>query len=287
MVVRTLSDLRKEDEARSRDAETADTRSSGSSVNSGASASAQRTTALRVLELLFPYFRLKSLLLLISVVDWAIFITTLAIDSEMPLVPSTAILVTFGANVPPLVAHGQVWRLLTASFLHANLLHVAFNVFFQLRMGFGIERRYGYLKFAALYAASAVYGNLLSAASLFCRSIKVGASTAGFGMMGVEVAELALSWRLLQHRDRLLTNIVSFFVLMGLFAFTLNGGSIDQLGHLGGFLCGLSLGILYNKDMQDKPRWWPFAMWGSISLLTALPASCLPAIFALDRGCAA
>lgn len=77
------------------------------------------------------------------------------------------------------MAKGQVWRLLSASFLHANLLHVAFNVFFQMRMGFGIERRYGYLKFALLYASSAVYGNLLSAAALFCGAVKVGASTAG------------------------------------------------------------------------------------------------------------
>ncbi|CDJ31252.1 rhomboid family domain-containing protein, putative [Eimeria mitis] len=187
MVVRTLSDLRKEDEQRSRDMETgegspllrAETRSTDSNLTSGDSSSVRRTTALRVLELLFPYFRLRSLLLLISIADWAVFITTLAIDSEMPLVPSTAILVTFGANVPPLVAKGQVWRLLTATFLHANLLHVAFNVFFQMRMGFGIERRYGYLKFALLYAASAVYGNLLSAAALFCGAVKVGASTAG------------------------------------------------------------------------------------------------------------
>lgn len=92
---------------------------------------------------------------------------------------SASILITFGANVPPLVAKGEVWRLLTASFLHANLLHVAFNVFFQLRMGFAIERRHGYLKFVALYAATAIYGNLLSAAAIFCGAVKVGASTAG------------------------------------------------------------------------------------------------------------
>lgn len=173
------------------------------------------------------------------------------------------------------MAAGQVWRLLTASFLHANLLHVAFNVFFQLRMGFRLERRYGVLKFALLYALSAIYGNLLSAAVVFCNAIKVGASTAGegnftarepklpparpaplngsrwgtqlrvsgFGMMGVEVAELALSWRRMQHRDRLLLNLVSFFLLMGLFAFTLNGGAIDQLGHLGGFLCGTCFAV--------------------------------------------
>lgn len=160
--------------------------------------------------------------------------------------------------------------------------------------------------------------------------------------MGVEMAELALSWRRLQHRDRLLTNIISFFLLMGLFAFTLNGGYIDQMGHLGGLICGeklaalahlrctadnhrlshsakarsmlisfiapprtrkqqhdqhfstvvsvfyasgLSLGFLYNKDMQDKPRWWSFAMWCSVFLLVALPASCVPVIFAVNRGC--
>lgn len=94
-------------------------------------------------------------------------------------VSAASILITLGANVPPLVAEGEVWRLLTASVLHANLLHVAFNVFFQLRMGFAIERRYGYAKFALLYAASAIYGNTLSAAAIFCGSIKVGASTAG------------------------------------------------------------------------------------------------------------
>ncbi|KAL8453098.1 hypothetical protein Emed_000968 [Eimeria media] len=188
MVVRTLADLRREDEQKA-DAETgetapllrADTQSTGgsSAASGGSSGYAQRSTALRVLELLFPFFRWRSLLLLVSIADWAVYITTLALDSEMPLVPSPAILVTFGANVPSLVAKGEVWRLLTASFLHANLLHVAFNVFFQLRMGFAIERRYGYLKFAALYAAAAIYGNLLSAAAIFCGSIKVGASTAG------------------------------------------------------------------------------------------------------------
>ena len=51
--------------------------------------SARRSTALRVLELVFPYFRLRSLLLLISIADWAVFITTLVLDSEMPLVPSS------------------------------------------------------------------------------------------------------------------------------------------------------------------------------------------------------
>ncbi|CDJ58339.1 rhomboid family domain-containing protein, putative [Eimeria maxima] len=205
MPVCTLSDLRKEDEQRTRDMERgetspllrAETRSTDSNVTSGESTSVRRTTALRVLELLFPYFRLRSLLLLISIADWAVFITTLAMDSEMPLVPSR------------------------------------------------------------------------------------------FGMMGVEIAELALSWQRLQHRDRLLTNIVSFFVLMGLFAFTLNGGSIDQMGHLGGLICGFSLGILFNKDMLEKPGWWKLAFWGSIFLLIALPGSCIPVLFAVDRGCSA
>lgn len=95
------------------------------------------------------------------------------------LLLTARVLVDFGANYPPYIKDGQVWRLLLPVFLHANFFHVFFNVFFQLRMGFTIERRYGLAKFAVLYFASAIYGNLLSATVFFCNSLKVGASTAG------------------------------------------------------------------------------------------------------------
>ncbi|EPR64979.1 rhomboid protease ROM1 [Toxoplasma gondii TgCatPRC2] len=283
--VRTLADLRTEDEADEHtplyNAETG-SRDSDSTSSGGA---APRSMPIRFLELLFPHFSLKSVVLAISIVDWIFYIVTVCLDTELPLIPAANILVHFGANYPPLIKQGQVWRLLLPVFLHANFFHVFFNVFFQLRMGFTIERRYGLLKFTGLYFASAIYGNLLSATAFFCNSLKVGASTAGFGLIGIQICEMALTWHRMRHRDRMLTNMVSFVLLMVLLMFTLNGGSIDQMGHLGGLLCGFSIGMLYNKELNDKPVWYPWASAAAIGILLALPAACFPILYAVDRHC--
>ncbi|PHJ23454.1 rhomboid protease rom1 [Cystoisospora suis] len=281
--VRTLADLRREDEADERTplyaAEEGNTRSDSS--RSGE----PRSMPIRFIELLFPHFSFKSVILFTSVVDWILYIITVCLDTELPLIPAPTVLVDFGANYPPYIKEGQVWRLLLPVFLHANFFHVFFNVFFQLRMGFTIERRYGLVKFAILYFTSAIYGNLLSATVFFCNSLKVGASTAGFGLIGVQMCEMALTWHRMRHRDRMLMNIASFVLLMTLLMFTLNGGSIDQMGHLGGLLCGFSIGVLYNADLNDKPRWYRWASAVAIAILVALPATCFPVLFAVNRDC--
>ncbi|PFH34426.1 rhomboid protease ROM1 [Besnoitia besnoiti] len=283
--VRTLADLRREDEA---DENTplfnAEAGSRGSdSTSSGGSE--PRSMPIRFLELLFPHFHLKSAVLLISILDWVLYIVTVCLDTELPLIPAPKVLVDFGANYPPMIKQGQVWRLLLPVFLHANFFHVFFNVFFQLRMGFTIERRYGLLKFLVLYFVAAIYGNLLSATAFFCNSLKVGASTAGFGLIGVQICEMALTWHRMRHRDRMLMNMASFVLLMLLLMFTLNGGSIDQMGHLGGLLCGFSIGVLYNRDLNDKPHWYPWATGAAIATLIALPATCFPVLYAVNRHC--
>jgi rhomboid protease GluP len=40
---------------------------------------------------------------------------------------STDVLIDFGAALGTLVQEGQVWRLLSAGFLHVNLLHILMN----------------------------------------------------------------------------------------------------------------------------------------------------------------
>ncbi len=66
-----------------------------------------------------------------------------------------------GASWGPAVARGQIWRLVCPMLLHANMMHLFFNVFFQLRIGFGMERQFGKSKMRILYLACAVIGNLV------------------------------------------------------------------------------------------------------------------------------
>merc|ERR1719282_195699 len=97
--------------------------------------------------------------------------------------PTPCVLYRLGASWGPALARGQLWRLVTPVMLHANLTHLLFNVFFQLRMGFGMERQFGRKRMMLLYFACAIVGNLVSV-SLDPFKLAVGASTAGFGLIG-------------------------------------------------------------------------------------------------------
>jgi membrane associated rhomboid family serine protease len=52
-------------------------------------------------------------------------------------------MVRFGGKVGPLVADlGEIWRLLTANFLHRGALHVGLNMFVLLAVGTALENAY-------------------------------------------------------------------------------------------------------------------------------------------------
>jgi membrane associated rhomboid family serine protease len=56
------------------------------------------------------------------------------------------------------VEHGQVWRLLTFAFLHADIWHIFFNMLFLWWFGSDVEQLYGRMEFLAIYLISAVLG---------------------------------------------------------------------------------------------------------------------------------
>lgn len=299
MNVRTLSDLRREESAREERAPilAADgfaKRSSSYSLGNGTPrhlsshlssfSSSSRSLPVKFLELLFPHITWKSVLLLIAIGQWTVYIVMLCIESELPLVPSSTVLANFGANIPPLIVKGEIWRLICPVFLHANFVHIFFNTFFQMRMGFSIERKYGIFWFILLYFISGILGNAFSAAVFFC-DLKVGASTAGFGMIGLQMSELILNWQMMRHRERVMMNMIIFIVMMILFMFTFSGGTIDQMGHLGGFLSGLSLGYLFNANMDERPNWYSIGQYIAIALIVILAVVSFTILFTLKRTC--
>jgi rhomboid protease GluP len=85
-----------------------------------------------------------------------------------------------GGKWEPDIRAGAVWRLLTAIFLHAGILHIASNLFFQLRFGYITELRWGRWRWLAVYIISGLMASLFST-KLGPRSVSVGASGALFG----------------------------------------------------------------------------------------------------------
>eukprot|EP00299_Pterocystis_sp_00344_P011705 c5505_g1_i1.p1 GENE.c5505_g1_i1~~c5505_g1_i1.p1 ORF type:complete len:624 (+),score=120.41 c5505_g1_i1:203-1873(+) len=133
----------------------------------------------------------------------------------------------------------QWWRLITPIFMHIGVIHLVFNLVFQLRVCAEIEETAGLWRTAAMYMISGIGGNVI--ASIFSpRSVSAGSSGALYGMIGVMTVDLFQTWQLLENKT------FQLFRLIGMLVLVLGIGTlpwIDNWAHLGGFLVGVLCGI--------------------------------------------
>lgn len=130
---------------------------------------------------------------------------------------------------PAGVATGQYYRLVTAAFLHAGALHLAFNMFALAQLGPVLESALGRVRFLALYALSGLGGSTLSYLVSGQGSLGVGASGAIFGLFG---AYYIVVRRLGGETRSILTLLAVNLVI------TFAVPVIDKPAHLGGLLVG-------------------------------------------------
>ncbi|MCB9536244.1 MAG: rhomboid family intramembrane serine protease [Myxococcales bacterium] len=161
----------------------------------------------------------------------AVFLVQLQRPSESPLS-----VVRLGANVPILVADGQWFRLISATFLHGGWVHILFNGLALHALGGLLERLMGPHRLWVVYAVAGIAGSLASL--LAGRSMpSIGASGAVFGLLGaLAVLQLHRSAGLpagLRQSRRWWTVILGLQVALPLMVRT-----IDWLAHAGGFLAG-------------------------------------------------
>jgi membrane associated rhomboid family serine protease len=130
----------------------------------------------------------------------------------------------------PLVANGDWWRLITAAFLHASILHIATNMYVLWVIGSHVEEYLGRTRFVALYFVAGLAG---SAGALVANplAVTVGASGAIFGILG---AWLIIEW---QTTGRLAGNALTWIVINLVLSFAIPGISVG--GHIGGLIGGL------------------------------------------------
>jgi membrane associated rhomboid family serine protease len=156
--------------------------------------------------------------------------------------PSLKTLFDLGAMQPLAIAQGhQYWRLFTAMFLHAGVLHLALNMYGLYLFGTIIESAFGEVRFLAIYFIAGLMASVASFIFTNPQTVAVGASGAIFGLLG--------AWVAFNFRRRgssfASANLRWAAMLIGLnlvLGFSIAG--IDNFAHLGGLITGGVAGTL-------------------------------------------
>jgi len=157
---------------------------------------------------------------------------------------SVETLVRWGGDYAPLTRNGEWWRLLTSTFVHGGLLHVALNMWCLLMLGPLAELAFGKLPYVAAYIATGLCASLTS--TLYHpNSIGVGASGAIFGVAGFLITPIALK-RLTVYstgKSSTLKMLVQFALLNLVIGAAIP--VVDVSAHVGGLVSGLFIGLFF------------------------------------------
>ncbi|MFI8995578.1 rhomboid family intramembrane serine protease [Streptomyces sp. NPDC053542] len=130
------------------------------------------------------------------------------------------------------VAHGEWYRLITAMFLHQQVMHIAFNMLSLWWLGPPLEAALGRVRFLALYFLAGLGGGALSYLLAAPNQPSLGASGAIFGLLGATAVLLR----------RLNYDMKPVLILLGLnLAFTFLWPNIAWQAHVGGLVVGAAV----------------------------------------------
>jgi len=146
------------------------------------------------------------------------------------------------------VRSGQIYRLLTGTFIHIDVMHFLCNAYSLYIIGTQIENFYGRSKFLLIYLVSAICGSLLSIA--MTNSLSIGASGAIFGLLGA-YAYFGYHYRV-YFGTVLLRQIVPIIILNLAIGFMVPG--IDNFAHIGGLIGGFLISMALGVNSKDTKK---------------------------------
>jgi rhomboid protease GluP len=192
----------------------------------------------------------------VSLVTWGcavLYVATLLSDPRgiqsqgiSILAPSNRSLFIFGASGSvPVFVFGRWWTVLSAAWLHGNLLHIAFNLLWVRQLAPATEELYGTSRTAIIYTIASITGFLLSSSAglifgsspiFFLRgaALTLGASAPIFGLLGALVV-----YGRRGGSSHISGQAMTYAVILFVFGFIMP--DIDNYAHLGGFLGGYAM----------------------------------------------
>src|SRR5579864_6854882 len=197
-----------------------------------------------------PYPKTFSVALVLVVLNCAVFLA-MVLRGVSWLHPDSEQLVKWGACYGPLTLQHQWWRLLTATFVHIGIVHLALNMWCLWELGKLAESLFDKWSFLLVYLMSGIAGEITSVA-IRPRGISAGASGAIFGLTGALIAALWIG-KLPVPREQMKDTLRSVLLFAG---YNLVYGqiktNIDNAAHVGGLVSGFLTGAALSQHLVSS-----------------------------------
>jgi rhomboid protease GluP len=140
----------------------------------------------------------------------------------------------------------QVYRVVTANFLHGNLIHILMNTLVLMNLGPLVEHLIGRRRFLVLYVVTGVVA--FTASALFLPAPSVGASGAIFGLLGFLVVYGRLRGG---EAGRMLSSYLMRWVILSIMLVLVV--RVDLVAHGGGMAAGAVAALFVRSRRQREP----------------------------------
>ncbi|KAJ3129894.1 hypothetical protein HK098_007648 [Nowakowskiella sp. JEL0407] len=146
----------------------------------------------------------------------------------------------------------QWYRIFFPMFLHGGVVHLVFNLLFQIKSGFPMEKEIGWWRIAIIYLVSGSAGFLFGI-KYSAGVSAVGASGSLFGLIGALLLDLIFNWSLIA---RPLWEFFKLILMILIVFFVGTLPSIDNFAHVGGFVVGICLSLVFLPKRHMRTFRW-------------------------------
>lgn len=185
------------------------------------------------------------------------------------LQPSQLGIISLGASGSvPVFELGWWWTIFSASWLHANLLHIGFNMLWVRQLAPATERLFGPGRMMIIYLVSGATGFAMSV--IAGSPLTLGASAAIFGLLGA----------LVRYGRRTGSNAIgrqawTWAAMLFIFGLAMRG--VDNFAHFGGFVGGYLMAVWLDPLKPEKTDHFVAALVGILISAMAVGASLISA----------
>jgi len=166
----------------------------------------------------------------------------------------------------------NIYRVFTSMFLHGDILHIFFNMYFLYIFGRSVENTLGSLRFLILYFTSGIFATIFHTAFSYIQGVTalmipaLGASGAISGVLAAYLmfypgTSLSACWFFFMFpvcfTVRASYWLLFWFATQVIYGYARLGAAVAFFAHAGGFVAGIALLLLLvNKERLEMLRFW-------------------------------